>query len=251
MSSSSHDNYGNHSNHSNHSNHNSDNKCSKKGCSCHKREAINSMANEYRVATENSNLVTENNNLATENNNLATEKSNLATETEFDNNSTFTENSCTNPNKCCPNNRSCTSCTSCSSSSGCCCKPCHATVFVSTLNGGSQVPPNNSCGIGYFQAVLSADRARFEFVLKTRGLCKIKSAHIHCGAAGKSGCSVKTININVCTGCAVGVWTKCDSFEPLTNEWIKKLLCGLLYVDVHTMCHPSGEIRGQINPLCI
>ena len=120
-------------------------------------------------------------------------------------------------------------------------------TFKSKLKGRNEVPPNNSQATGVLTGLLSENDQRFNFALETNNLNNIISAHFHDGPAGVNGPIVKTININLSTGSAVGSWTSTDS-EPLTPALVQKLKTGLIYVNVHTTAFPGGEIRDQVFP---
>lgn len=123
-----------------------------------------------------------------------------------------------------------------------------STIFKSRLSGKNEVPPNCSCANGTLVGLLSPDRTRFDFALQTNGLNNIIGAHIHEGGPGVNGPIVKTLNIDPITGSIAGLWTVND-VDPLTPALAQKLLAGCLYVNVHTVSYPNGEIRDQIWPL--
>ena len=137
------------------------------------------------------------------------------------------------------------------------CKPqpprCTA-VFISSLNGRNEVPPNASVATGTLVGLLSLNEQRFDFVLHTNGLTNITAAHFHEAPAGANGPIVKPIDIDLITGVAVGSWTTTDPTNPLTPALVQKLKQGLIYVNVHTTQLPGGEIRDQLRltnvPVC-
>ena len=119
-------------------------------------------------------------------------------------------------------------------------------IFEAILNGLNEVPPNASTAIGSLIGVLSADRKEFRFILQTLGLINITTAQIQKAPINENGPIVKNININPLTGTAQGVWSRYEFLQPLTKKLVKKLLKGLLYVNVNTLAFPNGEIRGQL-----
>ena len=123
-------------------------------------------------------------------------------------------------------------------------RPAGSTIIKSELNGQNEVPANNSSATGELVGLLCPDGTRLDYALHTHGLHNIISAHFHIGVAGQNGRIVKTININPATGTAIGSWTINDS-EPLTRDLMYHLKAGSLYVNVHTVQLPDGEIRGQ------
>jgi len=65
------------------------------------------------------------------------------------------------------------------------------------------------------------------------------AAHIHMGAAGKSG----PVVVALCGPCKSGA----KGTATLTASVLKALKKHLLYVNVHTGKNPNGEIRGQLS----
>ena len=75
----------------------------------------------------------------------------------------------------------------------------------------------------------------------------ITNAHFHRAPAGEDGGVVRGIMADFAGNTASGVWTP-DDDEPLTDELIRDLFAGNLYVNIHTEAHSGGEIRGQVVP---
>ena len=73
----------------------------------------------------------------------------------------------------------------------------------------------------------------------------ITNAHFHRAAAGEDGPVVRGILDDFDGNTAYGIWTPEDA-EPLSDELIRDLLAGNLYVNVHTEAYEGGEIRGQV-----
>jgi CHRD domain-containing protein len=67
---------------------------------------------------------------------------------------------------------------------------------------------------------------------------KATAAHIHTGARGKAG----PVLIPLCAPCAASV----KGVAKLTAAQVKALDDAKLYVNVHTVKNPAGEIRGQL-----
>ena len=68
------------------------------------------------------------------------------------------------------------------------------------------------------------------------------AAHIHHGAAGKSGPVVVPM-----TKSGDNTWTV-QAGAKLTPDQLKAYQAGELYVNVHSAAHKDGEVRGQIKP---
>ena len=111
--------------------------------------------------------------------------------------------------------------------------------YKATLNGTSEVPPNDSKGIG--SALLTFDPATkvLTYNITYSGLkAAPTAAHIHGPAAvgANAGVMVPFANpASPITGSAT-----------LTDAQAAALTAGQTYVNIHSSAHPPGEIRGQI-----
>lgn len=129
-------------------------------------------------------------------------------------------------------------------------------IFRAILNGGNEVPPvrTNATGDAVFQ--LSADGTRLRFRLVIRNIAQVTQAHIHLGRRGQNGPVVAFLfgpskfGISVKRGVVEGTLTNSDLVGPLLGKSIRDLIREIeranTYVNVHTIQHPDGEIRGQI-----
>lgn len=131
--------------------------------------------------------------------------------------------------------------------------------FCVVLTGSQEVPPVQTTGLGSGTATLSANRKKLCFKIKFHGLTSPlvellppSFAHFHLGAAGENGPVVKDISEffklspDRQSGCAKGVWSKWDQTQPLTKDLVEALKLGHIYVNLHTVAWPSGELRGQL-----
>ena len=111
------------------------------------------------------------------------------------------------------------------------------TLFVATLNGSQEVPPNNSTAVGTATLLLSPDELSARVSLNFSGLSSPESvAHIHGPAA--SG-----VTAPVLFPLPQGEFS--DFVIPLSAADVQNLKNGLLYADVHSTMFVPGEIRGQ------
>ncbi|MEO6130989.1 MAG: CHRD domain-containing protein [Saprospiraceae bacterium] len=111
--------------------------------------------------------------------------------------------------------------------------------YVALLNGNSEVPQVTSNARGIFIADFSADNNVVNFKMIFEGLTStVTGAHIHQAAIGSNGGVIfpltSFINGNVLTG----TWDATGFLDALS--------AGDLYVNVHTVNNPGGEIRGQL-----
>lgn len=131
--------------------------------------------------------------------------------------------------------------------------------FSTFLSGRNEVPPVNTLSTG--RAVLETRRngTRLAFVLAVNHIAKMTKAHIHLGRKGTDGPIVATLfgpsrfGITTRHGVVKGVLTNARLAGPLRGKTIADLVReierGNAYINVHTIQHPNGEIRGQLHRL--
>jgi CHRD domain len=118
------------------------------------------------------------------------------------------------------------------------------TDLRATLAGAYEVPPTESRGSGYFEAVYRPSTKVLEYRLNLTGLSgPITMGYLQGPAApGDNSPHVAPINIPIYD------YTIWDGVT-LTEEQAAQVLAGQWYVNVMTLQYPDGEIRGQILPL--
>jgi hypothetical protein len=113
--------------------------------------------------------------------------------------------------------------------------------FVALLSGDQEVPAvsTNASGVARF----SLDGTTLAYEVAVRDITDITASHIHMGAIGVNGPVVFPL------------YTGVGDFDPenpisgtlmLTEDQANDLRAGNYFVNVHTIGHPPGEIRGQI-----
>ncbi|MBL8765028.1 MAG: CHRD domain-containing protein [Phycisphaerae bacterium] len=106
------------------------------------------------------------------------------------------------------------------------------------LMGAQEVPANASAAVGAGQFVIDTTNNTVSFRIVVAGLGTAETAaHIH-GIAGP-GANAGVIFALPLGPVKTGVWNYPPAFEDA-------LLNGRLYVNVHTVGFPGGEVRGQI-----
>jgi hypothetical protein len=133
-------------------------------------------------------------------------------------------------------------------------EPDQPRVHKAVLSGDSEVPAVDSEGRGLAIFNLSEDGIRFKLVV--RGIDEVTQAHIHLGAPGENGPVVAFLfgffegGVTQNGLLAKGNITEADLVGPLAGQPLSALAdairSGNAYVNVHTVDHPGGEIRGQI-----
>lgn len=147
-------------------------------------------------------------------------------------------------------------------------------VGLSTRLGGlAEVPSVSSTGSGLFKATVNADRTEISWTLSYDGTeGTVFMAHIHFGQQHTNGgisvwfCGDPAsplppppsvpAGLPLCppSGTLQGTFTAEDVIGPAGqgiapaefNEFVRAILSGAAYVNVHSLKHPPGEIRGQI-----
>ncbi|MBI3943388.1 MAG: CHRD domain-containing protein [Chloroflexi bacterium] len=117
--------------------------------------------------------------------------------------------------------------------------------FTATLTGMEETPPNTETSSGFASFTYEMGTRELYYTLEVSNIISITAAHIHRGAAGVPG------------PVAYGLYSGGGTFGPghplsgvvtLSAADEQLLLRGNLYVNVHTVAHSGGEIRGQILP---
>ena len=128
-----------------------------------------------------------------------------------------------------------------------------ATKFRAGLSGVSEVSMVETVANGRAEFKLKTDKLDYD--LKADFIVGVLQAHIHLGLPDANGPPVAFLFGPVSAGGAVhgriakGTIHAGDLLGPLAGEFasfVDALRHGDLYVNVHTMAHPSGEVRGQI-----
>jgi hypothetical protein len=118
------------------------------------------------------------------------------------------------------------------------------TDLRATLAGAYEVPPTQSSGSGYFEAVYRPSTKVLEYRLNLQGLSGPITMGYLQGPAGPGENAQQVAPINI----AIYDYTIWDGVT-LTEEQAAQVLAGQWYVNVMTLQYPDGEIRGQILPL--
>ena len=108
------------------------------------------------------------------------------------------------------------------------------------LNGAAEVPPVTTAATGAGEIAVSPDHA-VSGSIKVTGFTATM-AHVHEGAAGKNGPVVVTL-----TKASDDTFTV-PSGAKLSDAQYASYLAHGLYVNVHSVANPGGEIRAQLTP---
>jgi hypothetical protein len=126
-------------------------------------------------------------------------------------------------------------------------------AFRARLNGGEEVPPVDSDARGTIVVVANPNGVSYNLVVNNAR--DVVAAHIHCAPAGVNG----PVGVTLFLGSPVttnGVLAQGPILAPDTangcgwadlDDLIAALESGDAYVNVHTLSHLPGEIRGQLD----
>jgi len=110
------------------------------------------------------------------------------------------------------------------------------------MTGANEVPgPGATSGTGTATLRFNPGQQQLCYELKVSGIGAANGAHIHAGAAGKSG----DVKVPLNTPGADGTSKGCASVDPAV---LKDIMSnpGNYYVNVHTAEFPNGALRGQL-----
>ena len=108
------------------------------------------------------------------------------------------------------------------------------------LSGEQQVPPVSTSASGNGTITVSPDKS-VSGNITVSGM-DATAAHIHDGAAGKTGLVIIPL-----TKGSDNTWSV-PAGSKLTDAQYQSYLAGDLYVNVHSAAHKGGEIRAQCRP---
>jgi len=125
-------------------------------------------------------------------------------------------------------------------------------VFVADLSGSQEVLPVLSTGRGSLRAELTGNQlvvtGSFEGLTSDFNAQIQGGVHLHRGYAGSNG-GIEVILAPTLDGDnRGGVFVAEDNTFELTAQQLALLQNRQLYINIHTVAHPSGEIRGQLVP---
>jgi hypothetical protein len=109
-------------------------------------------------------------------------------------------------------------------------------TFAFGLSGNEEVPPTGSAATGACAAVLNLALTELE-ISCVHNVAGVVAAHIHIAPPGVNGPIICDFG-----GGVSPIQVKC----PFNAAQVQALTTGGLYVNVHSLTFPGGEIRGQI-----
>ncbi len=116
------------------------------------------------------------------------------------------------------------------------------------LSGDAEVPPVETTATG--SGTVSLDGSMITVTGSFSGLMSdyntAVGSHIHGGAADENGGIVVALSPTLGTDNRSGTWEAADNTFTVRETFADSIRAGLAYVNVHSVDHPGGEIRGQI-----
>jgi len=130
-------------------------------------------------------------------------------------------------------------------------------TFKAKLTGDQEVPPVATDTAGRAKIQINKTQTEGEFTLTVNDGVRVTQSHLHCAPAGVNGPIVVFLAGLHAAGLNVdGKWISNATF---TDTSIINTACGStvaalaasmqagnVYVNVHTVAHPAGEVRGQV-----
>ena len=133
-------------------------------------------------------------------------------------------------------------------------------LFQARLTGDQEVPPVATDTTGRFEILVNKAQAAGEYTLRVESGVRVTQSHFHCGPAGVNGPVIVFLAGFRAEGWDVdGKWI---SNATITDANVINTACGTtlaaifeqarngnIYVNVHSVAHPGGVVRGQLEPV--
>lgn len=125
-------------------------------------------------------------------------------------------------------------------------------TFIARLSGSSEVPPLATTGSGMVTATLDGDSlflsGSFQNLSSNFNSQIQGGAHIHMAYAGQNAGIIIPINATLNSDNRSGTFDESNNRFALTTSQKMALAARRLYVNIHTINNPAGELRGQLLP---
>lgn len=115
--------------------------------------------------------------------------------------------------------------------------------FDSWLDGAQEVPAVTTNAMGVASIILSSDLDSLYYDVLIDGLSgAIQASHLHLGEFGSNGAVAVDISSGISGNRISGSVATMGVSDPLLTDMLE----GGVYINVHTMMNPNGEVRGQV-----
>jgi len=126
-------------------------------------------------------------------------------------------------------------------------------LFETRLSGHAEVPPIGTTANGFVSASLDGNELTvsgfFENLSSKLNANILGGAHIHTGYAGENGDVLYSLNLSVPQDSLSGTIDAEENTFTLSEEELALLENRQLYVNIHSLNFPGGELRGQLLPV--
>jgi hypothetical protein len=135
-------------------------------------------------------------------------------------------------------------------------------VFTANLSGQEEVPPVNTSTTGYITVHNFKNSQQLSYMLEVYQGEDISAAHLHCGMPNENGPVVvdlftgSTRDVDgmlaqgmINPGDIKTVGSSCDPVINSVDDLVYAIEQGAVYANVHSVEHPNGEVRGQVNSM--
>lgn len=113
-------------------------------------------------------------------------------------------------------------------------------AYMAELSATEEVPPTGTAGTGHLSGTYDTTTKELDFSIDYTGLTgPATMAHFHGPAA-------KGKNADVAVPITGALDNPIKGMATLTDAQAKSLTDGMMYFNIHTAAHKSGEIRGQV-----
>ncbi|MBX2826529.1 MAG: CHRD domain-containing protein [Flavobacteriaceae bacterium] len=124
--------------------------------------------------------------------------------------------------------------------------------YVAYLSGTQETPAVLTTGYGSISANLTGTTltitGAFQGLSSDFDANVAGGAHIHLGLAGRNGGIELLLNTTVAADLRSGTYEAPNNTFTLTDDQINALMARELYINIHTVGYPGGELRGQLLP---
>lgn len=115
--------------------------------------------------------------------------------------------------------------------------------FAAFLNGAKGVPPIATAATAHGVLTINPNNTVTYGINFSNLTSDVTVAHLHDGRPDENGAAIFAMNLSTPVGTS-GTFT--GQSAPLSEVGLAKIRAGQTYVNVHSVNHPGGEIRGQM-----
>ena len=130
-------------------------------------------------------------------------------------------------------------------------------LFQARLTGDQEVPAVETDTTGRFEILVNKDATAGEYTLRVNSGVRITQSHFHCGAVGVNGTIIVfPVGFRAEGWDVDGKWvsnatiTDANVINPACGTTLAQIFnqarLGNVYVNVHSVAHPAGVARGQL-----